>query len=56
MVWRTCASCKASHEVHPMPEGWSFTVKPQTGGISHVYVHDSDCPKRFKKVEIPDAE
>lgn len=56
MAWKTCRICKADIETEPLPEGWSYTVRTFRDGISHVYVHDADCPRRFKKIEIPDVE
>jgi uncharacterized protein (UPF0179 family) len=56
MAWRTCPKCKANVMTHPLPEGWSYTVRRFKDGISHVTVHDEACPKRFKVVEIPDVE
>ena len=55
MAWKTCPLCRQGY-VDELPQGWSYTVTTFDDGISHVFIHDKECPDRFKTVEVPDGD
>jgi hypothetical protein len=55
LSWGCCPKCKAP-PIRPLPEGWSYTVRPKRSGIHRVTPHTEDCPRRFKRVFVPDVD
>lgn len=55
LTWGFCPTCRAE-PIRPLPEGWSYTVQRRPTRIDRVTPHTENCPKGFKKVEIPDVD
>jgi len=54
-LWKKCRSCNAPL-APPLPEGGTYTVvRSKFGAPDKVTTHYEDCPKGFKKIEVPDV-